>query len=482
MTRGKTLAILVAFSLACPTSGSAQRFWANQSPSGLKDDIWCVAYGNGSFAATTSQGRVLTSSDGLIWSIQTVAEGTGLVSIAYGEGKWVAVGAGGAILVSSDLKTWAYANSGTTNKLNGVLWNGPSPSGPELTQDQQTALWVAVGERGTILVSQDATNWVLQPAIPGVTGFLHGITTNINYYPLPVSEQSNNALLVCGANGVLLAAPPNGSFGAGYSSLGVSTSQNLEAVLAEPNDLPTVAVGWGGTLLYGGASVTPGLDPGPPSFKLSPTVTPNVIFRGLTYGNGYWLAGGEQGTIFTSTDGINWIQRFAGDSPSMLSTATLLSAAYSPDLERFVLAGTGGTILVSSPAPTVLGNVSTRGFVSKTQTFIGGFVIEGNSPRTVLIRADGPVLSAFSVSNPLPDPVLTVFDKNGTVIASNLGWATNTNLSAISTAAGAVGAFALPNLSPDSALLLTLQPGAYTARITSANGNSGTALFEAYTN
>jgi hypothetical protein len=138
--------------------------------------------------------------------------------------------------------------------------------------------------------------------------------------------------------------------------------------------------------------------------------------------------------------------------------------------------------LVSNAAPTVFGNVSTRGFVSNTQTFIGGFVIEGTAPRTVLIRADGPVLSTFGVPSALPDPVLTVYDNTGTAIATNTGWATNTNPATISTAALEVGAFALPNPSPDSALLLTLQPGAYTAQITSAKGNSGKALFEAYTN
>ena len=186
--------------------------------------------------------------------------------------------------------------------------------------------------------------------------------------------------------------------------------------------------------------------------------------------------------IVTSTDGTNWTQRFSGNSPSTLNTSTLLSAAFSQNLQRFVVTGAGGTILVSNAPPTVFGNVSTRGYVSSTQTFIGGFVIEGIAPRTVLIRADGPSLSAFSVPSPLPDPVLTVYNSSGAVSATNTGWTTNTNPTTISTAALEVGAFALPNPSPDSALLLTLQPGAYTAQITSAKGNSGIALFEAYTN
>jgi hypothetical protein len=194
------------------------------------------------------------------------------------------------------------------------------------------------------------------------------------------------------------------------------------------------------------------------------------------------VAAGEQGTILSSTDGLTWTQRFAGDSPSTVSSATLLSATYSPILQRYVITGTGGTILVSSAAPTVLVNVSTRGTVSATQTFIGGFVIEGTAPRTVLIRGDGPILGTFSVPSPLPDPVLTVYNSNGTAIATNSGWTTNPNPTAVSGAAQQVGAFALPSSSLDSALLLTLQPGSYTAQITSAKGNSGTVLFEAYTN
>jgi hypothetical protein len=125
--------------------------------------------------------------------------------------------------------------------------------------------------------------------------------------------------------------------------------------------------------------------------------------------------------------------------------------------------------------------VSTRGYVSNSQTLIGGFYVSGNAPRTILIRADGPVLGTFGVPSPLPDPVLTVYNSTGAVVATNTGWGTNAVPEALSAAAQQVGAFALPNSSLDSALLLTLQPGAYTVEITSAGKNSGTALFEAYT-
>ncbi len=453
----KTLPLLAMLVAAYGTPAFAQIFWSNQSPAGLSDGIWCATYDNGTFAAVTDQGKLLTSTDGLTWSSQTLAQGTWLVSIAYGNGKWVAVGAGGTILVSSDLKTWVSATAVTRNKLNSVLYNG--------------SVWLAVGDSATVVTSPDGLGWTVQtvPSSLGVTGYLHGITW----------DQVNSVFLISGA------AAGNGTINAGGVILRMSGTTlslgapvpaapgvgNLEAISYEQAASPnTVAVGWG-SIISGSYNIT----------SPSTSTVPNVIYRGLTYGDGYWVAAGEQGTILSSTDGVSWTQRFSGSSPSTLSIATLLGAAYSETLQRFVVTGTGGTILVSNSLPTVFGNISTRGYVSSTQTFIGGFVVEGTAARTVLIRGDGPVLGTFGVSGPLPDPVLTVYNGSGAVIATNTGWATNANPTAISTAALEVGAFALPNPSPDSALLLTLQPGAYTVQITSAKGNSGIALFEAYT-
>ena len=453
MTSTKRLLAVLLLALAASTQSFAQVSWSNQSPAGITDDIWSVAYANVYFAAVTDQGKVLTSTDGREWRSQSVSPGTWLVSIAYGKGTWVVVGANGTILLSSDLQTWINAKSVTTNKLNGVYYNG--------------TVFIAVGESGTILTSPDAQTWTVQTS--GVTGFLHGIT----------SDPATGNILVSGAGGVLLEGSNNGST---FYAIASGTSQNLEAVYYQADNSPatpliTVATGAGGTVINNG------YDGGYWYYGWQSSATPSTTatFRGLTYGDGSFVAAGDSGTILTSTDGKTWIQRFSGDSPTTLSTATLLGAAYSTTLQRFVIVGAGGTILTSNPPLTVLANVSTRGFVSNTETFIGGFVIEGTSPRTVLIRADGPTLATFNVASPLPDPVVTVYDSNQRVVATNKGWTTNTSPEAISTAALKVGAFALPAMSADSAVLVTLSPGAYTAVITSASGTSGIALFEAYT-
>lgn len=452
------LGILVA---TCATPGSAQINWSSQSPAGLTDDIWCVTYANSTFAAVTSQGNLLTSSDGLTWSSQAISPGTWLTSITYGaplggNAIWVVVGDKGTILTSPDLKTWAAAKSNTLARLNGVCCNLD---------------YIAIGENGTVLTSPDAQTWTSQAS--NFTGFLRGLVS-LGVETL-VGGQGGELLIV--AHDVVSSNPQPALAVQDIESLCLS----LDVTTGDYGQI-AVGVGEGGTIIYGRIPFEP-IDHYLSSTYFDAETFGNYTgrFRAVTWGNGYFVAAGEQGMLATSQDAVEWTQRFAGDSPSSLCTASLLSAAYSDQLRRFVITGTGGTILISNAAPTVFGNVSTRGYVSSTQTFIGGFVIEGTAPRTVLIRADGPVLSAFSVPNPLPDPVLTVYNNAGTVIATNAGWTTNASPSAISSAAQQAGAFALPKASADSALLLTLQPGAYTAQITSAKGNSGIALFEAYT-
>jgi hypothetical protein len=123
-------------------------------------------------------------------------------------------------------------------------------------------------------------------------------------------------------------------------------------------------------------------------------------------------------------------------------------------------------------------NISSRGNVTPDDgVLIGGFIVSGNHPKTLLVRGIGPALSTFGIAGALPDPVLTLYQENQ-VIATNTGWA---NRSEVANAASQTGAFALPTDSKDSALLITLNPGAYTAQIKSAKKNSsGIALIEIY--
>jgi hypothetical protein len=123
-------------------------------------------------------------------------------------------------------------------------------------------------------------------------------------------------------------------------------------------------------------------------------------------------------------------------------------------------------------------SIASRGTVTPGDgALIGGFVVTGNSPKTLLIRGIGPALTAFGVAGALADPSLTIY-QDSKVITTNEGWA---NSAAIAAAAIQTGAFALPSTSKDAAVLLTLSPGAYSAQVKSAkNASSGVALIEIY--
>jgi hypothetical protein len=126
-------------------------------------------------------------------------------------------------------------------------------------------------------------------------------------------------------------------------------------------------------------------------------------------------------------------------------------------------------------------NISTRALVgTNANVEIAGLAIAGSQPCQVLIRADGPALSQFGVPGLLAQPSLSVVDANGITIATNAGWSTNANPSQVATAGSLAGAFPLQSGSADCALLVTLQPGNYTAVVSGVGGTSGIALVEVY--
>ena len=170
--------------------------------------------------------------------------------------------------------------------------------------------------------------------------------------------------------------------------------------------------------------------------------------------------------------------------------AAFVASALTPDnysAQVSNLAATGGsTGLVeiydaSTNSDGLLVNLSTRGEVGPPENvLIAGFVIGGTQPRRVLLRAVGPSLAQFGVGGTLVDPVLTLYDSTGKVVATNDDWEISRSSAAIAATAQNVGAFALNPASLDSALLITLAPGAYTAVVTGANGATGTVLVEIY--
>ena len=121
-------------------------------------------------------------------------------------------------------------------------------------------------------------------------------------------------------------------------------------------------------------------------------------------------------------------------------------------------------------------NMSARGSVGTgDNVLISGFIIGDVDSATVVVRALGPSLAAYGVSGVLSDPTLTIYDSSGSVIASNDNWQDNTNAIYVQK-----NGLAPPN-ALESALVLHLPAGAYTAVVRGANGGTGIGLAEVYT-
>jgi YVTN family beta-propeller protein len=180
---------------------------------------------------------------------------------------------------------------------------------------------------------------------------------------------------------------------------------------------------------------------------------------------------------------------FAWNNPASKDSALLENL--NPGTYTAVTSGTSGDsgvalaeVYDATPAGTWttslphLVNLSARASVGTGgNVLIAGFVIAGSTAKTVLIRASGPALDPLGVVGTLFDPQLQLYS-NGSAVAGNTGWNGDAPTAA---AAARVGAFPWTDpSSDDSALLMTLSPGAYTAVVSGANGDAGVALVEVY--
>ena len=282
-----------------------------------------------------------------------------------------------------------------------------------------------------------------------------------------------------------------------YPTMGCNTAYNSFPIHLESTKFPTVGpqalnlstrglVSVGDNVLIGGfiisgtnpkSIVLRALGPSLTSFGLSDVLTDPVL---SVYNS--------SGTLIASND--NWqsdpnhfILEANGLAPAnLLESATVQTLV--PGAYTVIATGkdpTSGIGLVElydlSPlSNSTLGNMSTRGSVGTgDDVLISGFIVGDVGSSTVVVRALGPSLTAFGVSGVLSDPILTIYDSTGAAIATNDNWQDNINAIDIQK-----NGLAPPNPA-ESALVLHLPAGTYTAIVTGANGGTGVALAEVYT-
>jgi hypothetical protein len=159
-------------------------------------------------------------------------------------------------------------------------------------------------------------------------------------------------------------------------------------------------------------------------------------------------------------------------------------AGYAKPADQIVSVQTNQTSnIIGVYTPLALGNISTRLSVgTNDNVLIGGIIVAGTEPKKMMVRAVGPSLAQSGVSNVLNDPMLELYDSNGTLIASNDDWQ-STQLGGI-IGTNQVGEIQNSGLAPtqpsESAILATLNPGAFTAIVRGKSNTSGVASVESY--
>jgi hypothetical protein len=132
-------------------------------------------------------------------------------------------------------------------------------------------------------------------------------------------------------------------------------------------------------------------------------------------------------------------------------------------------------VRVAPPSLKTL-NLSTRARVlTGERVLIAGFIITGAAPKRVIIRGIGPSLSGVGVT--LSDPTLEV-RQGDTLVAENDNWKTKPD--GTSQQAEIEGTTIPPKNDFESALVLTLNPGSYTAILSGNNDGTGVGMVEVY--
>lgn len=467
-----------------------------------QDQMYGVVHDNGKFVAAYYGGLGLglrTSTDGVTWATVEVPgrDNGGTTGLAGGGGAFVVAtgGFGGAprLYRSTDAATWSNVTpSGLTNAPQYLAYGN--------------GRFVVVASN-QIWVSTDGAAWTKAPAMADQLMYL---------------QHTGSRFIARSHNGGYLTSTDGNT----WTRLANSYGPNIEATAAVERDGRIYLASYGGTILR--SEVPTPVDPGRivnMSIRTHAGTGDNTLIVGLGLGGTgaagskallvrgvgptltkYGVANALGDPILTAYQGNtqtaqndDWTGDFDFNSVGAFpfeGSAPKDAALYNPALAIGTYsvqitgkAGASGIALAeiydATPASAFtatsprLINVSARARVGTGDgVLIAGFVIGGSTPVKVLVRAAGPALIPHGVSGALANPKLELYNSSKAKIAENDDWA---GAAEVKTAANAVYAFSFPSdTSTDAALLVTLEPGLYTAQASGVGDTTGVALVEVY--
>jgi hypothetical protein len=126
---------------------------------------------------------------------------------------------------------------------------------------------------------------------------------------------------------------------------------------------------------------------------------------------------------------------------------------------------------IATNLPRLVGISTRMAVLTQDNVMIGGFIIDGTQPKTVVVRARGPSLG---VAGALADPTMVIVPAVGGPSLLNDDWPLAANAAQLQASGFA------PGDPHESALLVTLPPGAYTAIVSGKNNTTGVAIVEVF--
>ncbi len=472
-----------------------------------------VAYGNGATSGTF-QSQVATSADGVTWSVATLPTAPVVRGITYGGGLWVVpaerngTDAGNTqnILTSPDGTTWTARTTGA-----GTLWKAAhtttasganlfvagglasnSPAGSNVAFSADAITWSRTNLGGAdARINHLAAGGGIVIAATQTGGQIHrstdGATWTTVAIPQTISINFITGLVYAGGEFILAVQADGGAARLYTSPNGTTWTPIGRASPATPATVTLTSLGASGAASAGARVMVAGNATDFNTFASTPYVfhTTGDLTTWTTqqfgggdfanhnfafFANNLWLVGNNKTQLFTTTD-------TAGGSTGG-GTGGGGTGGGGTGGGGTGGGGTGGG--GTAPGVAFLGNLSVRARAgSGAETLIVGVTVGGatTGTKSVLIRGIGPTLTTFGVGGVLADPVLGVFQGNTQVIGND-DWGTEAGIAATS---AAVGAFALPAGSRDSAISGTgIAAGGYTIQLTGKAGATGNALIELY--
>ncbi len=387
--------------------------WTWRYPKPQGNALRAVTWGNGKFVAVGDNGAIVVSSDAYNWTNVSCGVFPNLSGVAASPGLFAAVGINGTILLSSNGVSWVQQPSGTTCRFRAVAGNPGYP-------DNSPYRFLAVGDAGTALSSMNGVTWTILN--PGTTNNLNG-ACSAAYASYP------DIFWVVGDNGTFLSSSGTQFWDqyAPVSSDLYAVAVNWDFEFAAGGDLGTfypttnyiltgdgfdwylrtpvgawfpagafatramtvggnqfVAVGdTGKTLEYFYPGVVVVSDGGTAWTQL-PALTSEDSLYGVAYGNGHFVAVGDEGGIIVSTDATNW----TAISPSHRSAITSLAC--------------GNKLCIACAAPTGRMYWSFSDFSSLTSGSGADWVISTtttNHPLVTALATSGDIFVGVSGNN-----------------------------------------------------------------------------------